>query len=99
MVKIGQTNIIKYLIMKVNLAYYRKQDWKKFLSIIVDSDSMFDTWEEWHESFLKTKKELSGMGFEVNEVEVNLLKLDKYCRKNGFKNNGESRSRFVSNNN
>ena len=36
--------------MDVNLAFYKKKDWKKFLSMIDDRDSMFDTWDEWHKS-------------------------------------------------
>ena len=83
--------------MEVNLAFYRKKDWKKFLSMIDDRDSMFDTWKEWHKSYLRTKKELSINGLKVNDVEMDLAKLDKYCRENGLKNNGKTRSQFVSN--
>ncbi len=82
--------------MEVNLAFYRNKDWKKFLSIIDDRDSMFDTWEEWHKSYHRTKKELLDNGFKVNDVEVDLKKLDKYCQENGLKNNGKTRSQFVS---
>jgi hypothetical protein len=48
--------------MEINLAFYRKNDWKKFLSMIDDRDSMFDTWKKWHKSYPKTKKELSIKG-------------------------------------
>lgn len=82
--------------MEVNLAFYRKKDWKKFLTMIDDRDSMFDTWKEWHKSYLKTKKELSVYGLKVNDVEVDIAKLDKYCQENGLKNNGKTRSQFVS---
>lgn len=82
--------------MEVNLAFYRKKDWKKFLSMIDDRDSMFDTWKEWRKSYLKTKKELSINGLKVNDVEMDLAKLDKYCRENGFKNIGKTRSQFIS---
>ena len=82
--------------MEVNLAFYRNKDWKKFLSMIDDRDSMFDTWKEWHKSYLKIKKELTDKGFKVNDVEVDLAKLDEYCQENGLKNNGKTRSQFVS---
>jgi hypothetical protein len=83
--------------MDVYLAFYRKKDWTKFLSMIDDKESMFDTWKEWHKSYLRTKKELSSNGLKVNDVEVNLAELDQYCRENGLKNNGRTRSQFVSN--
>ena len=82
--------------MEANLAFYRRKDWKKFLSMIDDRETMFDTWAEWHETYLRTKNELSSMGLKVNKVKVNLNELDHFCRKNGLKNNGETRSRFVS---
>ena len=83
--------------MEVNLAFYRKKDWGKFLRMIDDRESMFDTWKEWNKSYLRTKKELTSNGLKVNEVEVDLAELDKYCRENGLKNNGRTRSQFVSN--
>lgn len=82
--------------MEVNLAFYRKKDWRKFLSMIDDRESMFDTWKEWHNSYLRTKKELSTNGLKVNDVQVDLKELDHYCRENGLKNNGRTRSQFVS---
>jgi hypothetical protein len=83
--------------MEVNLAFYRKKDWNKFLSMIDDRDIMFDTWKEWHKSYLRTKKKLSDNGFKVNDFEVDIAKLDKYCQENRLKNNGKTRSQFVSN--
>lgn len=83
--------------MEINLACYRQKDWNKFLSIIDDRESMFNTWKEWHKSYLRTKNELSVLGFKVNNVEVDLGKLDKYCRENSLKNNGKTKSQFVSN--
>ena len=68
--------------MDVNLAFYKKKDWKKFLSMIDDRDSMFDTWDEWHKSYIRTKKNLSIYGFKVHDVEVDLVKLKKYCQEN-----------------
>jgi hypothetical protein len=36
---------------KINLAYYKKEDWDRFLTTIDDRDSMHKTWEEWHLAF------------------------------------------------
>jgi len=65
--------------------------------MIDDRNSMFDSWKEWNKSYPRTKKELSIKGLKVNDVEVDLVKLDKYCQENGLKNNGKTRSQFVSN--
>ncbi|MDO5976792.1 hypothetical protein [Flavivirga jejuensis] len=82
--------------MEVNLAYYRKKDWRKLLSMIDDRESMFNTWKEWHKSYLRAKKELSSKGIVTNDIEVDLIELDKFCRENGLKNIGKTRSQFVS---
>lgn len=81
----------------VNLAYYREEDWKKFLSIIDDREKMHDTWQEWIKDFRKAKRNLENQGFVVIEVTVDLDKLIAFCEQKGLKNNGSSRSQFVTN--
>ena len=83
--------------MEVNLAYYRKKDWRKFLNMIGDRDSMHHSWEDWHNSYLKIKLELSTKGMIVNDIVVDLHELRKYCLNRGLKINGKARSQFVSN--
>ena len=79
----------------IKLAYYRKKDWKRFIKIIDDRESMHDTWNEWHKAFLKTKKDLISQGFEVTDIEVDLNELIKYCEIRGIKKDGKARSQFV----
>ena len=79
----------------VKLAYYRKKDWKRFLKIIDDRESMHDTWNEWHQDFLKLKKELTAKGLEVLEIEIDLDELTNYCKLKGIRNDGKARSQFV----
>lgn len=81
----------------VNIAYYEKKDWEQFLSIIDDKENMFETWEEWHQSFLRLKKHLKQQGFIVNTVKVNLNELVDYCIERKVKIDGKSRSQFVTN--
>ena len=64
----------------VKLAYYRKKDWKKFLRIIDDKESMHETWNEWYNDFQKVKNELTAKGFEVINVEIDLDELTNFCR-------------------
>ena len=79
----------------IKLAYYRKKDWKRFIKIIDDRESMHDTWNEWHKAFLKAKKDLISLGFEVEDIEIDLDELINYCKKRGIKNDGKARSQFV----
>lgn len=81
----------------INLAYYQKKDWKRFLESIDDRDSMHDTWKEWHKAYLKTKNELISQGFVVNDFVVNIDELIHYCTMRGIKNDGKVRSQFVTN--
>ena len=80
----------------VNLAYYREEDWERFIRSIDDPESMHNTWKEWHEAYLKTKKELIFRGLKVNDFVVDIDELAKYCILQGIKNDGKARSKFVS---
>ena len=82
-------------IMSVKMAFNKKEDWENFLGIIDDRQNMYDTWDEWHEAYLKLKNQLISEGLEVIDVEVNLNKLAKYCRSKGIKIDGKARSQFV----
>lgn len=79
----------------IKLAYYRKEDWKRFTKIIDDKESLHDTWNEWHNAFLKTKNDLISHGFEVVDIVVDLDELTAYCKLQGIKNDGKARSQFV----
>jgi hypothetical protein len=57
------------------MAYYRKEDWKRFLKSIDDRKSMHETWEEWHEAYSNAKKELILKGFSVKDVIIDIDEL------------------------
>ena len=80
----------------MNLAYYRKKDWKKFLELIDDRESMHDTWKEWHKSYQKAKLGLTSQGLTVNDYVVDLNELKKYCSTRGLRIDGKARSQYVS---
>ena len=79
----------------VKLAYYRKKDWKRFVNMIDDRESMHDTWHDWHKAFEKTKRDLINQGFEVIDIIVDLDELTEYCKLRGIENDGSARSQFV----
>jgi hypothetical protein len=84
------------MVPSINLAYYKGNDWKRFLDSIDDKESMYDTWKDWHNAYSKTKKELISQGFFVKDFIVDIDELQDYCRKRGIKNDGKARSQFVS---
>ena len=79
----------------IKLAYYRKKDWKRFIDSIDDKESMHNTWEEWHQSYLKTKNDLIKEGFAVQDIEVDIEELTEYCKLRRIKNDGKARSQFI----
>jgi hypothetical protein len=79
----------------INLAYYNKKDWKRFLEIIDDREQQHDKWEDWHKDYLKAKNGLLEKGFIVNDFQVDLDELIKYCKTFGLKIDGKARSRYV----
>ena len=79
----------------IKLAFYKKQDWKRFIEIIDDRETMHETWKQWHKAYLKLRKHFISQGFEVVDIEVDLEELIQYCRLNGLKNDGSARSKFV----
>jgi hypothetical protein len=81
----------------IKLAYYREEDWKRFIDVIDDRETMFDTWDEWYKSFLNAKHGLMKEGFEVIRIVVDIDELIDYCRSQGVRNDGKARSQFVAN--
>ncbi|MEO5947321.1 MAG: hypothetical protein ABIP79_10940 [Chitinophagaceae bacterium] len=79
----------------INIAYYRKEDWKRFVESVDDKESLHDTWEDWHLSFIKAKINLSIYDYIIKEVIIDVDKLKDYCRKKGLKNTSSTRAQYV----
>lgn len=79
----------------IKLAYYRQQDWDRFVRIADDRQGLHSSWQAWHDDFLKTKLRFMNEGYEVWDVVVDLDELIKYCQKRGIRNDGKARSQFV----
>jgi hypothetical protein len=79
----------------VKIAYYKKEDWSQLLLVSDDRESMHDSWNEWHLSYSKAKREFTAKGFQVIDVEVDLDELVRICRSKGLKNTGKTSSQFV----
>lgn len=77
------------------MAFYRPEDWSRLLSIVDDKEVFHDTWEQWHQQYQSSKKQLESEGLIVNDVVVNIDDLISFCFQYGIKNVGKARSRFV----
>jgi hypothetical protein len=81
--------------LEIKMAYYRKEDWERFISIIDDKESVHSSWYEWHEEFNKSKQDFEKIGFTVHKTILDLDKLIDYCKKLKLKNTGKTRSQFI----
>lgn len=81
--------------IEVKLAYYARRDWEKYLKLREDKESLHSTWKEWHEEFLKAKRNLTKQGLPVKKCKVNLDELARYCFERNIKIDGKACSEFV----
>ena len=79
----------------IAIAYYRKEDWERFLQMVDDKKGMHETWDEWLKAFEKTKRQIEEEGFSVRPVIVDIDELNHYCKIRGIKNDGKARSTFI----
>lgn len=79
----------------VKLAFYREEDWNRFLQIIDDREKVHDTWEEWLKSAEELRRTLKAEGFDPVYVVIDLDELMIWCRKQGRKNDGAARAVYT----
>ena len=82
---------------KVKMAIFAvyEPDWKRFIEIMEDSETNYETWTQWREGVEGFKIQCQGDGTETVEIFVDLDEFILWCRKNGYSLNGESRAAFV----
>ncbi|MDO1449116.1 hypothetical protein Q0590_26080 [Rhodocytophaga aerolata] len=83
------------MIKGVNLAYYEKKDWARFLEMIDDKGAMHEKWEDWYKEYQKVKKRLKEEGFAVREVKIDIDELYRYCQTRKIALDGKARSQFA----
>ena len=78
------------------IGHYREEDYEEFLNLSEDREDMDDTWLEWKNNKTNAIKNLKNMEIKPIDVLVIPKELVNYCRENGMKINGKSRSNFIS---
>lgn len=81
--------------MKIKVAWYRKEDYKRLLATIDDSDKMPKKYEHWFEIAEAGIKSLRQAGYDVETREIDIDALKKWCKANNKKNTLENRAAFA----
>ncbi len=81
--------------MNLGIGYYSEQQYSLLLRYADDRKALHDTWEEWLLQFGKTYSYLKASGIDVEKIDVDINHLLRYCHKQGLKNTGETRSKYI----
>ena len=76
------------------LGYYSPEQYQLLLQCASDLKKSDRKWEDWLSGYLKAKV-LLGKQFAVEDFHVDVKKMKEYFRSKKLKNNGENRSRYI----
>lgn len=80
--------------MNAFLAYYSPAEYEVLLKLSDDRKNLDDKWEDWLFQYLKAKAVLSNE-FEIEEIHLDVKKMDEYFRTKKLKNIGKNRANYV----
>jgi hypothetical protein len=80
--------------MNVFLAYYSPSEYEVLLKLADDRKNLDDKWEDWLFQYLRAKAGLSNE-FEIEEIPLDVKKMDEYFRTKKLKNIGKNRANYV----
>ena len=78
------------------MAWYRREDYDRLLSIFEDADNLPTTYDKWLASAEKGLKHLKGQGIFTVKVIIDPDQFPGWCSANGYKINSDARKRFAS---
>lgn len=79
----------------IGIATYNINDWKRLLELSDDREFLESTWEEWNDNFHIYSDELIKQNIQFKEILIDLDDLEKFCKLNKLKVDGNSRSQFT----
>lgn len=79
----------------VFIGYYSIENYKVLLECADDRSAIDDRWEDWLVNFIKAKTDLVR-NFKVEEVHLDVKKMNDYFKSNKLKNTAETRSNYIS---
>ena len=80
----------------IGLAWYRREQWPRLLSISDDREDLEPTYDEWLTHAAGTFGDLVRDGHDVRKVDVDTEELLSWCQRRGLAVNGEARADFAS---
>ncbi len=78
----------------VFLAYYSPAEYENLLKLADDRKHLDDKWKDWFFQYLKAKAVLSNE-FEIEEIHLDVKKMDEFFRTKKLKNIGKNRANYV----
>ena len=78
----------------VFLAYYSPAEYENLLKLADDRKNLDDKWDDWLFEYMKAKAYLSEK-YEIEEIQLNVTKMDQYFRTKKLKNISKNRSEYV----
>ncbi len=78
----------------VFLAYYSPAEYENLLKLADDRKNLDDKWDDWLFEYMKAKAYLSDK-YEIEEIHLNVIKMDQYFRTKNLKNISKNRSKYV----
>ena len=79
----------------IGLAWFRREDYPRLLTIFEDAHEMHDTWNEWEASARKVEERFKAEGYVVERVHIDPETFLDWCRRAGVGIVASSRSRFT----
>ena len=76
------------------LAYYTPIEYENLLKLADDRKNLDDKWEDWLFQYLRTKASMPGE-FEIEEIHIEVKRMDEYFKTKNLKNISKNRSEYV----
>src|SRR5215213_803981 len=81
--------------MVLGVAWYRADQWQRFLALASDRDALHDSYAEWEASAIEKLGELRRLGIAARAVPIDIDELAHWCRERKLAVDGAARAQFV----
>jgi hypothetical protein len=81
--------------MLVGIGFYKREQWPLLLESAVDSHMLEGTYDEWLDVVVSSIDKIKAHGIEPKLVHVDIEELSSFCKREGLKNNAQTRSQFI----
>ncbi len=86
---------VEPLTVKLGVAWYKPEQWKRLREVCEDRDNIEDTFDEWQVNAEKGIRIMRSQGAIPQKVLFDVEEFLAWCSVKGLPHNGESRSEFT----